>query len=61
MMIRKVTKKSIILDLLNKQKQVSVSDVAMLLYGNYSMLEHIKVVNLLSAYRISDPKCLCPV
>lgn len=53
---RKTSKKAIILSLLKEQKQIPVYEVAILLYGNYSMLEHIKVVNLLSAYRANDPK-----
>ncbi|MCG9966737.1 hypothetical protein L9W92_01525 [Pelotomaculum terephthalicicum JT] len=53
---RKVSKKSIILSFLEKQDQIPVSEIAILLYGNYSMLEHVKVVNLLSAYRANDPR-----
>ncbi|WP_449240365.1 hypothetical protein [Desulfoscipio gibsoniae] len=53
---RKKSKKAIILSLLEEQKRIPVSEAATLLYGNYSMLEHIKVVNLLSAYRVNDPR-----
>ena len=53
---RKVSKKSVILGLLEKQDQIPVSEAAVLLYGNYGMLEHIKVVNLISAYRAHGDK-----
>lgn len=53
---RKVSKKAILLDILENRNTVPVSEIANLFYGGCGLLEHIKVVNLLSAYRVHDPR-----